>query len=753
MKAPEELQFGPLNLYGNPLRRPQNTASLCQDIRVMPGGWLRLRSGRLARCNLTNAYDVVRIEPVAFAGALGSGTHFAQVTYGASDSRAVLLTISGGTITAAESGLEQLCHQYSDFASKMIPFAQLPDQIVFGNGWGYHGSNLEPIPFLSSYDSAGVLRYFGLSVRPDSQRSGAPGGPPGYTYTTGSGTGDLSLNSDTGQNSNQFGNTVKIYVGLYNATTGHYSNGWHIADIPAAGTGILRLNSIKAINYATHGTTETNELYYVFYATQEGGAVPYLILSSDLSSPYKVGVSASFTYVYMNIAPIADGTTNGWVLDLTKEMPTKNYAPRQMSCIWFTNGRMYGIPYEFYDQSGSVDYYQFGGGTLAANDQMEITIKDQGSVCWSEAEGSSRRTNFLGDPLQSWPYNNISPCPSGERPIWGCAAPNGVDSMVWTATRLFLLKEQSDGLHEWDCIADTHGLFPTTGPKTVKRTNYGVCWMSQRKQIMLYEGGGKEGVRVLSKEYDSVLKGKGKDPVCAAYFFDPINFVDRYEVFWSAGSLCHDFHIGAWTSTQPHAVRASAMLTNTLSDTYLIIAAGTLNVGMGFYSIEGQPDQSSNVPLIDQLFSGASGSSTTNTELPEGYWANNWHDFGNAVERKEVLEIHLIGDGATSTQLSNAAPMQIELFTDFQLVSANSGTMLSSRGKEKQSSTDQLYVYRTSANAHKRWFKFMLRMKSHSTEAGSNYFADPAFQGDYTSNFYGSIMTWLSTLGKPLNYR
>lgn len=753
MKEPQELQFGPLNLYGNPIRRPQNTASLCQDMRVMPGGWLRLRSGRLARCNFTNAYDVVRIEPIAFAGALGSGTHFAQVVYGASDARAILLTISGGTITAAESGIEQLCNQYSAFASKMVPFAQLPDQIVFGNGWGYHGSSLEPIPFLSSYDSAGVLRYFGLSIRPDSQRSGAPGGPPGYTYTTGSGTGDLSLNSATGQNSNQFGNTVKIYVGLYNATTGHYSNGWHIADIPAAGTGILRLNSIKAINYATHGTTETNELYYVFYATQEGGAVPYLILSSDLSSPYKVGVSASFTYVYMNIAAIADGTTNGWVLDLTKEMPTKNYAPRQMSCIWFTNGRMYGIPYEFYDQSGSVDYYQFGGGTLAANDQMEITIKDQGSVCWSEAEGSSRRANFLGDPLQSWPYNNISPCPSGERPIWGCAAPNGVDSMVWTATRLFLLKEQSDGLHEWDCIADTHGLFPTTGPKTVQRTNYGVCWVSQRKQVMLYEGGGKEGVRVLSKEYDSALKGKGKDPVCAAYFFDPINFVDRYEVFWGTGSICHDFHIGAWTSTQPHSVRASAMLTNTLGDTYLVIAAGTLNVKMGLYSVEGQPDQSLNVPLIDQLFANASGGTTTNTELPEGYWANNWYDFGNSVERKEVLEIHLIGDGATSAQLTNAAPMQIELFTDFQAVAAGAGTILSSRAKEKQSSTDQLYVYRTSANAHKRWFKFLLRMKSHSTEAGSNFFADPSFQGDYTSNFYGSIMTWLSTLGKPLNYR
>lgn len=732
MKPPQELQFGPLNLYGNPIRRPPNTASLCQDIRVMPGGWLRLRSGRIAKCNFTNAYDVLRIEPVAFAGQLGNSTHFAQVVYGASDARAVLLTISAGAITAAESGIEQLCNQYSTFATQIVPFAQLPDAFVFGNGLGYHydGTALAPTPFLSYYDSAGVLRYFGLSARANSFGRTGLTGSLGLSFTPGSG----------GQNYNQVTTSVKIYIGLYNSTTGHYSNGLLCGQQNATGgTGTLYVTNAGLVNWATHGTTETNELKYVFYATLDGGAVPYLIMLDDLSGPFTATLGTS-SPVGLNLS---SGTDNGWKLDLTKEMPTKNYAPRQMSCIWFANSRMYGIPYEFYDQAGFT----------TPPDEMEITIKDQGSVCWSEAEGSSRRANFLGDPLQSWPFNNISPCPSGERPIWGCSAPNGVDSMVWTATRLFLLKEQADGLHEWECIADTHGLFPTTGPRTVKRTNYGICWMSQRKQIMLYEGGGKEGVRILSKEYDSVLKGKGKDPVCAAYFFDPINFVDRYEVFWNTGSLCHDFHIGAWTSTQPHSVRASAMLVNPTGDTYLLIGAGTINVKMGLYSVEGQPDQSMGVPLIDQIFTNASGSATTNQELPEGYWANNWHDFGDSVERKEVLELHLIGDGASSAQLTNSPPMRVELFADFQSVAADSGLMLSSMGKEKQSATDQLYVYRLSGAAHKRWYKFLLRMRSHSTEAGSTYFADPSFQGDYSSNFYGSIMAWFSTLGKPLNYR
>ncbi len=759
MKAPDtNYTFGALNLYGNPVNRPQNSASVCQDLRVMPGQWLRLRSGRIARCNLTSAWDVVRIEPLAFGGALGNSTHFAQVVYGSTDARAMLLTISGGTITAAESGIEQLCHQYSHFNSQPIPFALLPDAFVFGNGYGYHGSNLEPIPFLSWYDSAGMLRYFGMNIRPDSQRSGAPGGPPGYGYTTGSGEGTGTLNTSGGPNSNKVDTSITIYVGLYNVNTGHYSNGWKVATVPPSANGVLRVNSVGAINYATHGSSETAELYYVFYATLDGGEVPYLILDGSTSSaditgaPFKVSVSSPPASVYLNCARVADATDNGWYLDTTKIMPTKNFAPRQMSCIWYTNGRLYGIPYEFYDQSGTVDVYQFGGAsTLAANDTMEITSKDQGSVCWSVAEGDVRTKQFVGDPLQSWPFNNISPAPSGERPIWGCAAPNGVDSMVWTASRLFLLKEQSDGKHEWDCIADTHGLFPN-GQRTVKRTNYGIAWVSQRKQLMLYEGGGKEGIKVLSKEYDSILKAQ--TPVCAGYFFDPVNFVDRYEVFWSTGSVCHDFHVGGYTTTQPHAVRSSAMLVNPSGDTYLLIAAGTVNNRMGIYSVEGQADVTSAVPNVDVLFSGSSGSGTSSQELPEGYWAPNWLDYGSPLLRKELLEFHLLGDGELSTQLSSTRPIRIELFADFQQFVINGGSMMTS-SKENQSATDRLYVFKPAATyINKRWLKFLVRIRSHSTEAGGSYFADPAYQGDYLgANFYGSVVAMLTNIGRPLNYR
>lgn len=473
----KQIKFGPINVYGNPVDRPADTGSLVRDFRVMPGHWLRLRSGRLGRRNLTNAYDVLDFIPVEFAGQLGSGTHLMHVTYGASDSRIIKMNISGGTITFpdSEAGIETLCHQYSNLATYKVPWAKLPDSIVFGNGWGYHGSNLEPIPFLTQYDSAGNVRYFGLHSRPDSPRY-AVGGPPSFSYAAGGGSPH-----------NQVTTSVTLYVGLYNAVTGHYSNPlpYPTTITTTGGTGIITANSLRAANYTTHGSTETAELYYVFYATIDGYQVPYLIQSATLDGPYKVAVGTASTTLN-----IMGSTANGWTLDLTKRAPTKNYPPRQMSAIWNANGRLYGIPYEFYDQTGTNDYFQFGFG-FSANDPFQLTKKDQGSVCWSEAEGSSRTQDFTGDPLQSWPPNNISPVPSGERPIFGTPAPNEVDSLVWTPTRTYLLKEQSDGLHEWECVSDAHGLYGGAlgnGVRTVKKTRHGVCWMSQRKQVMIFKG-------------------------------------------------------------------------------------------------------------------------------------------------------------------------------------------------------------------------------------------------------------------------
>lgn len=744
-----QYQFGPINLFGNPVDRPDGSASFVRDLRVMPGNWLRLRGGRIARRNLTNAFDVHQIQPTAFAGMLGHSFHLCQVKYGSSDCKIVKLNISGGTVTFDEAGLEQIVQSfyYSTLASQPTPIVNLPDSMIWGNGWGLvrasdgiggdTGSFTEAIPFLTQLDSAGNVRYYGLALRPDNyDRYAGTGDPlapderPTLQFASGSETSTTNHNS--------VATAVKIHIGLYNSATGHYSNTYEVGtQETTGGTGTITVHNARAINWASHGSGELAELFYVFYATLDSYQTPYLILNSTLDGPYTVAVGTKDVPL-----SIAGDTDNGWVLDLTKPIPTRNYPPRQTSSTWYTNQRLYGILYEFYEQQG------YNSPPTAS--PFRMTDKDQASVCWSEAEGSSRTQQFLGDPLQSWPPNNISPLPSGERPICGTAAPNNIDSIVWSATHTFLLTEQADGIHEWTAVSDTHGLYnpsPGIGLKMWRKTRHGIMWVTQRKQLALYRSG--EAIEILSQEYDPLLNTQ--TPTAVAYWYDPKNFVDRFQVYWSNGSICHDFHTGGYLTTEPHAVRAGAMLTNSAGDTYLIAAAGTVGSGMGVFSIEGQPDQSQAIPRVDQVFAGASGQTVTTSELPEGIWTGNWEDFQDILNRKEIQFIHALGDGGLSATLGGY-PLRLELFQDFSsVVSPGSGTLINP-AKEKQSNTDNLYIYRIST-PHKRWWKFSMRLRSHYADGGGSYFADPASEGDLATNFYGSLMALLFTSGPAPNYR
>lgn len=732
-------QFGPINLYGNPIDRPDGSASLVRDFRVMPGNWLRLRSGRIAKRNLTSAWDVLQIQPVSISGALGSAYHLAQITYSGSDSKIVKVMIStGGAITFDETGLEQLVHaQYTDLATRVTPIVNLPDSVIFGNGWGYiplsGGSDIvTPVPFFTQIDRNGAVRYFGLPLWPEAFDRTASSTQPTVQFNSGTYTPGSNTNCNT------ITTSITIHVGLYNTVTGHYSNTYNCGTLTASGGyGTIRVVDAWNMNYATHGSTETAELKLVFYATLDGFEVPYLILTDAQDGPFTAAVGTH----NVDLA-ITEATDNGWILDLTKRAPYNNYPPRQMSSAWYTNGRLYGILYEFYDNPGH-------NSQVPAPDPMEITDKDQASVCWSEAEGSSRTQDFVGDPLQSWPPNNISPVPSGERPLAGTAAPNNIDSVVWTATHTFLLTEQADGIHEWTCIADSHGLYNVSnaGLKLFKKTRHGIMWVTQRKQIAIYKGG--EDIEIVSQDYDPLLKSQ--TPTNAAYFYDPVNFVDRFQVFWSNGSVIHDFHTGGYLTTEPHAVRAGAMIATTTGDTYLVIAAGTLNSAMGFFAIEGLPDQSYAIPRVDQLFTGTSGQTTSTNELPEGIWLGNWEDFEDILQRKEMQYIHLLGDGALSSTLSGY-PMRTEFFSDFSAAVSIGGGTIVNPAKEAQSLTDRLYIYKISA-PHHRWWKINLRMRSHYADGGGIYFADPSTEGDLSTNFYGSIMAMLFSKSDRVNYK
>lgn len=254
-------------------------------------------------------------------------------------------------------------------------------------------------------------------------------------------------------------------------------------------------------------------------------------------------------------------------------------------------------------------------------------------------------------------------------------------------------------------------------------------------------------VQVLSQDYDPLFNTE--TPVCAGYFYDPKNFVDRYQVFWGTGSLCHDFHVGGVLTTEPHEVRAASMLANSGGQIYLLIAGGALNSKMGVFSIEGQPDASYLVPRIDHTYSNGTTQTPTVANLPEGVYLRNWDNFIHPLNTAELPEVLITGDGDLSTELSGY-PMRLEWFYDFNPVSVGGGTTLNPT-KEAQSATDRLYVFKL-GTPHKRWFKFNLRMRSHYTDAAgggasTSYFVDPSSEGDNTINFYGSIVSMLYTVG------
>ena len=49
VKPSEQLEFKGVFTAGNPIQRPRNTAEVCENFRIMPGNYLRLRSGRVLR--------------------------------------------------------------------------------------------------------------------------------------------------------------------------------------------------------------------------------------------------------------------------------------------------------------------------------------------------------------------------------------------------------------------------------------------------------------------------------------------------------------------------------------------------------------------------------------------------------------------------------------------------------------------------------------------------------------------------------
>lgn len=604
-----EYEFQGLNLANNPLTRPLGSASDATNVRIMPGNWLRLKGGRKARVNLTNASRVNHFINPTINSAVGNDYALAHVEYSGPTRKMCRIDLTNWTVD--EAGLETISSSYE--STYFFAHAVLSDSVVWDNGKGCSEASLIPTPSLTQWQPASTVRFFGL----DCEKSGA--------VTVAFNSGGSGINSVT--------SSVKIYVGLHNTATQHYSNAILIGTLTASGgTGEISVTGLSNIGYPTHGASETAELRWVFYATIDNAAVPFLILNASLDGPFNVAVTSNTADL-----DIVSGTVNGWVLDTTKEMPTRNYAPRRMRSLAYASGRLYGILSPTSSVSGLGARFQ-----IAANELYKVV--------WSDAAGSVQNRDYLGDPLQSWPSFNASDVPGGKRPLVVFPAPNLAEVMVFTATEVFILREQADGVHDWDTISDEHGLDPQAWYRVVCRTRHGVVWVTQNKQLAIYTNEGE--FKILSRDYDAAAYSNGVNVNCIVYSFDPVNQIDQVQVFRSSpsASYVHDFTTGAWNTTEPHIVYAGAKLTRPGSSSaerhFVIAASSNASTGAGLYTMHGQYDESSAEVTYDQLFTGASGSTTVTQEVGAGVYQTNWVTFNDPNLRKEIVYVDIVGDAA-----------------------------------------------------------------------------------------------------------
>ena len=701
--------FRGLDMSGNPARRPSMSASKAQDIRIMPGEWIRLRGGRKMRYNTVGG-TVMQIHSFRDPNLPGSTNHMAQIKYaGASTVNWTWFDVS--TYVIDPFGIKDISTSYdSSFAlSNPAAIANITDRPVFYTGLGRRDGTDSRPPFASYY--GGVVRYFGLDAY-------CPAGTkPTVAFAAGAGNNSVNV-------------SVRFYAGLYHEPTGHYSNGVYCGKITTTGaTGTITVSNLDRLAATYNNNTERGELYYVFYASIDGFEVPYLIMDSTHTGPLKLAITSTSKSLSVEAADI--GTENGWFLDRTTEMPVQNFPPRPMKALWAVNQRLYGIPLNGGSGTGSDFTYQWPTRSLA-------------SVVWSKAPGDDRDTKVVGDPQQSWPLENIKFTPNIETPIWGCASLGGDASIVWTPSSTFIMQELSNGVHLFNSISEIHGL---VNPMTVKKTDYGIAWVDQNNQICLLSSDTKEGLSVISIRYQEALVGKTTS--CADYLIDPNNDIDRYQVwFTDATSLCHDFRLRssefpegmAYTCTGQDFTAAATVRT-TDGKRHHIVAKG------GFYTQEAQAE-TGKIPTTDDTFSNTTNQTYTTADVPTAVYHFNWNRITDWNERKKLAGINIIGDGKTSAHLSDV-PAKVKWWGDFADITGSPQTL--NAANIPQTSTDWQYYF-APTQANRFFFKIGFTLQGHSADdTDFLYHRRPGEEGDLDKNFYGSILEASLLIGNEGN--
>jgi hypothetical protein len=688
-----QIAFAGVQTAGHPLARPRSSAVTCENFRVMPGNYLRLRGGRIAKEYIAAGtfyqfFDAPGGDPTT--------THpFAQLVLpisgvGAAFWREIecdIFQLWGDTYSL------QIATAYdSGYAlTKPAAIAMVRDRVVMYNGLGVRGDSDSKPPF-STGTGLLVTRYFGLDAF-------CVGGNP----TVASAASQYALNTVLTH--------VRIWVGLYNSGSGHYSNGVYAGEIlatdPESTGDEITVSNLDRLTYAAKDASEEAELFYVFYATVDGGQVPYQILNATLDGPLTMAVDGADT---ISLSLVAD-TINGWILNLDAEMPTDNFPPRPMKKIAWVNGRVYGIP--------------LGGGAGSAIEQPDITGGNRldfsytysnsryyGGLVYSAAASDYTDKAPLGNPEECWPVSNFTPTPTSEIPLAFCPAIDGRVLLVLTGQHSFLVQEALDKIHEWTVVSPIHGIAVA---ETLIETQAGACWVSQRNEVILLTKSGQ--LQWLSEGCQNLLSGKA--PRFAQSILDPLNEINQYRVFFTDGTaLVYDFITGAFTTALNQDYTAAATLTDHSWRKWHYAAKQHL------YSTDGQ-GIGGLIPRVDEDFD--SGQNVTYTPIA-GEWEGQWEDYADANLRKQVTHIDTMGDPGLTLGWFADTDGVLEAVTD-----TNEKAAESAPAPQGWPGIRNLLK----GGCQRFFYKFIFRLTGPSVQA---YYPSPETEGRLASNFVGSIL-------------
>jgi hypothetical protein len=689
-------------------RRPQDTAVRCHNIRPMPGGGIRLRGGWERRAAASAGVTHLQFHEFRKGNLSGGVLHLVQTTDVTGDKwHSINLATYGKTLIENVSGAQK---------NRPLAISTVRDRVFWDNGLGVRdGSNSRPA--LSSWDGV-TLRYVGLDAYCPS------GSNPTATFTPGGGFNTIAYG-------------ISIYVGLYNATTNHFGNGVFAGRLTTVGTGSISVSNLTRLSHATHGTAETAELHYVFYASGDGLQTPYLILNAAGTDVYKVPVGT--TSVSLSLT---GSDPKGFIFSVAHEMPTENFPPRPMAETCYANGRLYYIL-----QAGGS-----GGASSYGTFSYNVTDKEAAAVGWSAAADDFVETAFVGVPEESFPLTNRKYVPNGEVPIKLSDLANRGQVLVLTASGSFYLEQTVDGLHVWQQISENRGILDK---RTFRKTPRGPMWVTQHLEIVLLHQDSM-ALEVLSDGYSELLAPANYSGppfgVAADYILDPPNQIDRYQVWAHNGFfVCHDFWLErdqqrrgvtvapAWSGSV-YPVTAAHTMREASGAMHHIVASGAI------WTQEGQPEARW-VPTRDQDANGEYSD-------PEGDWVGQWRDFGDPRLRKEITEVHLIGDGEYSGQLDDR-PIQVLWYADLHVDQTNVTDFIATLEKSDQSDTDLNYVAKIDA-PNMRWLKLRFKLRGHSGDSIVYYYPyAQSYAGEFDLDIiaYGTIAEAAVTVSGSGNNR